>query len=79
MSNLCAVRRRIPNARLRHLARRLWRLGERPTYEFLREVEAGADLVARLESYAALDPEIVAALGGRDLPPPAKIVRERRR
>jgi hypothetical protein len=50
--------------RLRHLAQRLHALGERPLYEFLREVAAGADLIARLECYAKLDPDIVASLGG---------------
>jgi hypothetical protein len=51
------------DARLRLLARRLHRLGERPVYEFIREILAGADPVERLEAYARLDPAIVKYLG----------------
>jgi hypothetical protein len=54
--------------RLRHLARRLHGLGERPIYEFLAEIVQGADIMARLECYAALDPDTVRALGGDELP-----------
>jgi hypothetical protein len=55
-------------ARLRHLARRLHALGERPLYELMRELVAGADPVARLEVYCRIDPVILAALGGDVLP-----------
>jgi hypothetical protein len=54
--------------RLRHLARRLHALGERPLYELMRELVAGADPVARLEAYCRIDPAILAALGGVTLP-----------
>ncbi|WP_159727579.1 hypothetical protein [Methylosinus sp. Ce-a6] len=54
---------------MRYLARRLHALGERAVYELLREIVNGADPVDRLEAYVRLDPAIVAALGGRDLPP----------
>jgi len=55
-------------ARLRCLARRLHALGERPLYELMRELVAGADPVARLEVYCRIDPAILAALGGVALP-----------
>ena len=56
--------------RLRHLTGRLYALGPRPTFEFLAEIVAGADLFERLERYAELDPAIVRAVGGDTLPPP---------
>jgi hypothetical protein len=43
-------------ARLRHLARRLHALGEKPLYHFLDEVERGAPLRPHLEAYARLFP-----------------------
>lgn len=52
------------DARLRYLARRLWALGERPTYEFLKELRAGHDLIDTLERYARLDPKFIRSLGG---------------
>ena len=58
----------VPDVRLRRLARHLHLLGERPLYEWLREVIAGRDPVIRLERYAQLDPDIVAALGADRLP-----------
>jgi hypothetical protein len=58
----------IAPARLRHLARRLHALGERPLYELMRELVAGADPVGRLEVYCRIDPAILAALGGDVLP-----------
>jgi hypothetical protein len=58
----------IDAARLRHLARHLHALGERPLYELMRELVAGADPVARLEAYCRIDPAILAALGGVTLP-----------
>ena len=54
----------IPEARLRHLAKRLHDLGARPVFEYLREILAGRDPIARLEVYACLDPDVVSALGG---------------
>lgn len=60
--------RRIPDARLRHLARRLHALGERPLYELLRELAAGADLIERLEVYADLPGDLIAAFNGDRLP-----------
>jgi hypothetical protein len=58
------VATRTRDVRLRYLARRLHALGERPLFEFLKELEAGADLRARLERYARLDPELIRSLGG---------------
>jgi hypothetical protein len=60
--------------RLRRLAAALHRLGERPLYEFLREVEAGADVRARLEVYAQLPIGFVRANGGDRFPPVAYAV-----
>ena len=57
-------------ARLRHLARHLHQLSERPVYELLRELDAGADLLDALERYRTLDPSVVRALGGDRLPRP---------
>ncbi len=57
--------------RLRRLASALHELGPRPIYEFLREVEAGADVRARLEIYAALPAGFVRANGGDEFPPTA--------
>jgi hypothetical protein len=58
---------RVSPERLRCLARRLHRLGPRPLAEFLIELEAGAPLHERLETYAALDGDFIRALGGADL------------
>jgi hypothetical protein len=44
------------DSRLRRLLQQLHRLGPRPLYEFLRELDGGADLWPRLERYAALTP-----------------------
>ncbi len=57
--------------RLRRLASALHALGERPLYEFLREVEAGADMRARLEVYAQLPGAFVRVNGGDRFPPEA--------
>jgi hypothetical protein len=59
---------------LRHLAHCIHALGERPLFELLAELKAGADLIPALERYAALDPSIVRALGGDRLPPPASLI-----
>ena len=56
------------------VSRREVALGPRPLYEFLGEVLAGADLLARLERYAALDADFIAALDGDRLHSPRLIV-----
>jgi hypothetical protein len=65
----------IQPARLRLLAARLHSLGERPLFEFLAEIIAAADPVARLEAYARLAPlaEFIAANDG-DRMTPARLV-----
>jgi hypothetical protein len=62
-----APQRTIGDERLRDLAKHLHRLGPRPTFEFLREVAAGADLYERLEQYARLDPSICKYLGASEM------------
>jgi hypothetical protein len=67
----------IPRERLRHLASGLHRLGARGLYEFLREIEGGADLRERLERYVRLERDygdFVRAMGGDRLQPPTVIV-----
>ncbi len=64
----------IPRARLRHLARRIHRLGERPLYELFVELDAGADLEERLERYGRLDPDFIKAFGGDALPASARLI-----
>jgi hypothetical protein len=61
--------------RLRLLAARLHSLGERPLFEYLAEIIAGADPVMRLEAYARLSPlaEFIAANDGARLAPPRLI------
>jgi hypothetical protein len=58
-----AARQRL---RRQRLVEHLHRLGPSPIGHFLREVEVatGADVTARLERYAKIDPEFVRALGG---------------
>jgi hypothetical protein len=48
--------KRIPETRLRHLARQVHSLGERPLFELFRELEAGAELADALERYAEISP-----------------------
>ena len=67
------IRHNSSDARLQHLARRVHALGARPLYELFRELLAGADPLARIERYGALDADIVCALGGSDFPPPAAV------
>jgi hypothetical protein len=55
-------------ARFRHLAKHLHRLGPRPSYELLREIAAGADVFERLERYAALTSNLVHAVGAAEMP-----------
>jgi hypothetical protein len=54
------------DSRLRRLSQQLHLLGPRPLYQFLRELEAGADFWPRLERYAALAPlaSFIAGLDG---------------
>jgi hypothetical protein len=54
--------------RLRCLAGRIHKLGERPLFELMCELSGSSATVARFESYAALDARFIAAHGGRDLP-----------
>jgi hypothetical protein len=42
----------------------LHRLGPAPLGHFLREIELGANVAERLESYARLDPDFIRVLGG---------------
>src|SRR5262245_48789084 len=56
------------NARFQYLVGRLHALGPRPVDELLREIVAGADVFACLETYARLDPEFVRMYGGDVLP-----------
>jgi hypothetical protein len=53
---------------LRRLVARVHSLGPRPLYELICEVLAGADLCARLERYAELDPAICKYLGASEFP-----------
>jgi hypothetical protein len=59
---------RVPDARMRYLAGRIYGLGPRPLYELFCEIDAGADLHAVLEAYARLPAEFIAAHGGDRLP-----------
>jgi hypothetical protein len=61
----------IDPARLRHLATRLHSLGPRGLFEFLREIEAGADVRTRLDVYARIPAGFVRANGGDKFPPTA--------
>jgi hypothetical protein len=54
---------------LRRLACALHALGPRPIYEFLVEVESGADIRTRLEAYARIPADFVRANGGDQFPP----------
>jgi hypothetical protein len=48
------VTNQLPRQRLAYLTRRIHSLGERPLYEFFREIEAGAPLHQTLERYSEL-------------------------
>jgi hypothetical protein len=74
------ARNEIPVARLKRLAATIHRLGPRPLFELLREVEAGSDLLRTLERYARLEPltDFLVHLNGDRLPPPARLVGGRR-
>jgi hypothetical protein len=60
----------LPPARLRHLARQVHALGERPLYELLTELEAGLPFAERVEAYAGLADlgPFIKAHGGDRLP-----------
>ena len=64
--------RTILNLAFQHDVERLHRLGPRPQYELLREIErrygCARFIRERVKRYAELDPEIVAALGGDVFP-----------
>ena len=62
------------SARLKYLAAKVHSLGLRPLFELLCELEGGADLIARLERYAMLSPDVVATLGADRLPPRARMI-----
>ncbi len=64
----------LPAARRDHLARCLHSLGPRPLAFFLQQIiERGDDPLTTLESFAALDPKLVKALGARDFAGPIVI------
>jgi hypothetical protein len=67
------------DARLRYLVGLLHDLGPRSLYEFIRELEQGADLRDRLETYARLPRNFIAACGGDLLPPAARLLGGRSR
>jgi hypothetical protein len=58
-------------ARRQRLVRALHQLGEQPLFYILREAEAefGIDLTARLEEYAVLPADFIAAYGTDRFPP----------
>jgi hypothetical protein len=58
----------ISEARLRLLARRIHRLGERPLFELFRELDDGTDLSSTLEAYAKLPADLIREYGGDRLP-----------
>jgi hypothetical protein len=64
----------IESARLRYFARRMHAQGERALFELFLELVAGANLADRLPVYAAIDPTILAALGGVALPPAVRAI-----
>jgi hypothetical protein len=59
----------VHDLRRRRLAEQLHHLGPRPLLEILIEVAGGADLDTTLERYAAINPEILRAVGGDQFPP----------
>ena len=67
-------------ARLRLLAERIHELGPRPLFELMFELANGAEVLPRLEAYAALSPlaGFIAELDGDRLPPRARLVGDRR-
>jgi hypothetical protein len=61
-------------ARLRYFAWQVHPLGERSLLELFLELVAGANLADRFPVYAAIDPTILAALGGVALPPAVRAI-----
>jgi hypothetical protein len=61
----------LPRERLAHLARKIHRLGERPLFELLRDLEDGAEFVPTLERYAEVEryADFIRGLGSDRLPP----------
>jgi hypothetical protein len=64
----------VPTARIRYLAAHMHSLGPRPLAEYLTEIIAGADPMARLERYAELDADVVRRLGADRMPPSHRLV-----
>jgi hypothetical protein len=64
----------IESARLRYFACRIHALGDRALFELFLELVAGANLADRFPVYAAIDPTILAALGGVALPPAVRAI-----
>jgi hypothetical protein len=54
--------------RLQFLAGRLHALGPKPLFNFLDEIERGADLQSHLERYAALPADFIRPYGGDQFP-----------
>jgi len=73
-AHLVSARCTISEARLRLLAARLHALGPRPLYEYLKELNNGADLLERLERFAELDAKWISSIGGDKMPPPARLI-----
>jgi hypothetical protein len=80
LSNGAQSRNEIPIARLQYLVSRIHKLGPRPPFELLCELDSGADLPSVLERYARIEhlAGFITQLNGDRLPPPARIVGGRR-
>ncbi len=65
------------DVRLSRLARHVYKLGPRAILQVLREIVAAHaiadDVIAKLETYTALDPVTVALVGRRHIPEPPPI------
>jgi hypothetical protein len=74
------ARNEIPIARLQYLTSRIHKLGARPLFELLCELDSGADLSSVLERYVRLEPltDFISHFGGDQLLPPARLVGGRR-
>jgi hypothetical protein len=60
----------LPLAAFQRLTGKLHQLGPLALLYFLREIDSGASVADRLPVYAAIDPNILRALGGDKLPVP---------
>jgi hypothetical protein len=60
----------IPRSRVHWLAARVHDLGPAPLAELFIEILSGCDALSRIEKYADLPADFIAALGGRDFPQP---------